>query len=121
MVDLNKLKELKEALTEELITQEEYEKLKENIINEPKPNLPSLLADKLNKNTDKNNNSSVQTIPTDGLQHIIINNNNNNNNNNNPNNNPSGCYQNTALHLILSIFTGGGWLIVWIFLALLKI
>lgn len=113
MIDTNKLKELREALTEGLITQEEYEELRKDIIKEPKPSLQSLLTDKLD------NQRTVHSIPTDGPQHIIINNNNNNNNNNQPGS--SGCYQNTALHLILSLVTGGGWLIVWLVLVLLKI
>ncbi len=113
MVDTNKLKELREALTEGLITQEEYEELRKDIIKGTKPSLQSLLTDKLN------NERSVHSIPAEGPQHIIINNNNNNNNNSQPGS--SGCYQNTALHLLLSLFTGGAWLVVWLILALFKI
>ena len=48
MVDINKLRELKEALKEKLITQEEYEKLKQNVIeesNKSQSNLPSTIED----------------------------------------------------------------------------
>ena len=114
MVDINKLKELKEALKDGLITEEEYKKFKANIMSEPKPNLPNLLIDQL-----KNNNSSVHAIPANNPQHIIINNNNNNNNNNGYNSN--GCYRNTVLHVILTLCTGGAWLFIWLLLALLKI
>ncbi|MBW4641363.1 MAG: SHOCT domain-containing protein [Gloeocapsa sp. UFS-A4-WI-NPMV-4B04] len=109
MVDTNKLKELREALTEGLITQEEYEELRKDIIKTTKPNLQNLLTDKLK------NKRSDHSIPADGLQHLIINNNNNNQLGS------SGCYQNTALHLTLSLFTGGIWLIFWFILALFKI
>jgi hypothetical protein len=89
MIDINKLRELNAALQEGLISQEEYDQIKADLINKSdsvKANLPNLLTDRLNSN------SSVHTIPTDGLQHIIINNNNNNNNANN-NSDGTGCYQ----------------------------
>jgi hypothetical protein len=124
MVDINKLREINAALQEGLISQEEYDKIKTNLIDESnstKANSSNILTDRLNNNRS-NSNSSVHTIPTDGLQHIIINNNNNNNNNNNPNNSDGkGCYENTAAHLVLSLLTGGGWLIIWLILAILKI
>ena len=58
MVDIDKLRELKEALKEELITQEEYERLKENVIeesNKSQSNLPSAIEDNvsLSSQTDK--------------------------------------------------------------------
>lgn len=117
MVDINKLRELNAALQEGLISQEEYDKIKTNLIDESnstKANLQNLLTDR------SNSNSSVHTIPTDGLQHLIINNNNNNNNANN-NSGGKGCYQNTAAHLVLSLLTGGGWLFIWLILAIFKI
>jgi hypothetical protein len=126
MVDINKLRELNAALQEGLISQEEYDKIKTNLIddsNSTKVNSSNLLTDKLNNNRS-NSNSSVQTIPADGLQHIIINNNNNNNNNNLNNNDDGqgqGCYQNTAAHLVLTLLTGFMWLPIWLILAIFKI
>lgn len=118
MVDINKLREINAALQEGLISQEEYDKIKTNLIddsNSTKAKLQNLLTDR------SNSNSSVQTIPADGLQHLIINNNNNNNNNNANNSDGKGCYQNTAAHLLLSLVTGGGWLFIWLILAIFKI
>ena len=57
MLDINKLKELKKALKDDLITQEEYEKLKAKILEESskrKSEGPSLIED--------NESTSAQSI-----------------------------------------------------------
>lgn len=95
MVDINKIRELNEALQEGLISQEEYDKIKTNLminqLDPTKENSQNLHADKLN------NNSSVQSMPTNGMQYLIINNNNNNNNNNGK----SGLNNSSSVHTIL--------------------
>jgi hypothetical protein len=79
MVDINKIRELNKALQEGLISQEEYDKIKANLminqLDPTKENSQNLLTERLN------NNSPVHTIPTNKTQYLIINNNNNNNNN----------------------------------------
>jgi hypothetical protein len=87
MVDINKLRELNAVLQEGLISQEEYDKIKANLminkLDSTKANSPNLLTDRLN------NNISAHTVPTNELQHIVINNNNNNNSKGRLNNNSS--------------------------------
>ncbi len=41
MLDINKLKELNQALEENLISQEEYEELKKNLLNQSTQIIPS--------------------------------------------------------------------------------
>lgn len=92
MVDINKIRELNEALQEGLISQEEYDKIKTNLminqLDPTKENSQNLHTDRLN------NISSVQTMPTNGIQYLIINNNNNNNG-------KSGLNNSSSVHTIL--------------------
>lgn len=95
-----KLQEIEQLRIEGAITAEEYTALRNNTL--------GVKSQPSNSGISNNSNAhTVVNVVTSQSEEKAI--------------EKGGCYKQWLLHIILSIFTGGAWLIVWLILAIAKI
>ncbi|WP_156119715.1 hypothetical protein [Leptolyngbya sp. KIOST-1] len=103
-----KLQEIEQLRIEGAITAEEYSALRNETLGvKPQP-----------ANSGISNNSNSHTVVNVVTGQAVEN---TNKEEKTTKSQEGGCYKQWALHLVLSIFTGGGWLLVWLILAIAKI